>query len=582
MNGITITLSEDLKISIGKLDLESPHLLGRAESGRGDVAQDLRRRGGDGRHPYRATIDETGIRITGLPEDAAPVPQFVPQDVNQAFQVVLDQANVRIATANGTKTVEDVSSDASLSGLLITFTGTVPNVFIPDVVSQLVYEHFCRTCLKTFRDADEGRSASKETSSRFCRSSWPRTFPSLPLCFSPQVVPGPGSGTVTTFSIGSVRSLSAAVQAENFAEGPTDGAVDGGFVPEPPLSLGPPAVGGEVVPQPGGGVGTRTSAGPDRTGRASSVVGFARVRRSVPPTCDDPCDGTIVTEMAGDPEAVAPRGSSRRRFRRAVARGHLEVASPPAIEDASDEDRAAPAVSRAPVKAKRADGAARTFVRSNARVLAAAALLVAGIVIVLLGWYGAANTNILTEQVPYLISGGLLGMALIIVSAVVGSSASLERENRELRRDLTRLLSASGGRSRGGNRAAAPRGASDDGGSTRSPAGAASTSPAVRSSRGSKPRRCRCRKRRTQASPPASSAGPTESGSRRWRACFAPSCSVLANGSVYALAATGVVLIYKTTRILNLGYGALALFTTFIYWQFTVVWGWPLWCPHCS
>jgi branched-subunit amino acid ABC-type transport system permease component len=50
----------------------------------------------------------------------------------------------------------------------------------------------------------------------------------------------------------------------------------------------------------------------------------------------------------------------------------------------------------------------------------------------------------------------------------------------------------------------------------------------------------------------------------------------LANGSVYALAATGVVLIYKTTRILNLGYGALALFTTFIYWQFTVVWGWPL------
>ena len=50
----------------------------------------------------------------------------------------------------------------------------------------------------------------------------------------------------------------------------------------------------------------------------------------------------------------------------------------------------------------------------------------------------------------------------------------------------------------------------------------------------------------------------------------------LANGSVYALAATGVVLIYKTTRILNLGYGALALFTTFIYWQFTVNWGWPL------
>jgi hypothetical protein len=167
--------------------------------------------------------------------------------------------------------------------------------------------------------------------------------------------------------------------------------------------------------------------------------------------------------MAGDPEAVTPPGSSRRRFRRAVARGHLEVAAPPAIEHASSEEEAAPATSRAPAKAKRSDGAARTFVRSNARVLAAAGLLVAGIIIVLLGWYGAANTNILTEQVPYLISGGLLGMALIIVSAVVGSSASLERENRELRRDLTSLLSSSGGRFTGGNLAAAPRSGSDDG-----------------------------------------------------------------------------------------------------------------------
>jgi len=51
----------------------------------------------------------------------------------------------------------------------------------------------------------------------------------------------------------------------------------------------------------------------------------------------------------------------------------------------------------------------------------------------------------------------------------------------------------------------------------------------------------------------------------------------LASGSVYALAATGLVLIYKTTRILNLGYGAMALFTTFIYWQFTVNYHWPLW-----
>jgi hypothetical protein len=148
--------------------------------------------------------------------------------------------------------------------------------------------------------------------------------------------------------------------------------------------------------------------------------------------------------MASDPGAVTPRGSTRRRFRRgASARAHLEVAQAqpsdaretPAAEEGSDRR------TKSRAKTKSSSGSdVRAFARANARLLIAVGLLLTGIVIVLLGWYGAANTNILTEQVPYLISGGLLGMALIIVAAVVGSSASLERENRELRRDLTRLL----------------------------------------------------------------------------------------------------------------------------------------------
>jgi ABC-type branched-subunit amino acid transport system permease subunit len=51
----------------------------------------------------------------------------------------------------------------------------------------------------------------------------------------------------------------------------------------------------------------------------------------------------------------------------------------------------------------------------------------------------------------------------------------------------------------------------------------------------------------------------------------------LVTGSIYALASTGLVLTYKTSGILNLGYGGLALFTTFIHWQFTIEWGWPTW-----
>lgn len=43
----------------------------------------------------------------------------------------------------------------------------------------------------------------------------------------------------------------------------------------------------------------------------------------------------------------------------------------------------------------------------------AAVLLPLGLLVILLGWYGAAHTPYLFEQVPYLISGGLLGLGLV-------------------------------------------------------------------------------------------------------------------------------------------------------------------------
>lgn len=38
-----------------------------------------------------------------------------------------------------------------------------------------------------------------------------------------------------------------------------------------------------------------------------------------------------------------------------------------------------------------------------------------GVLIVLLGWFGASRTSNVYEQIPYLISGGLLGLALVFV-----------------------------------------------------------------------------------------------------------------------------------------------------------------------
>jgi branched-subunit amino acid ABC-type transport system permease component len=51
----------------------------------------------------------------------------------------------------------------------------------------------------------------------------------------------------------------------------------------------------------------------------------------------------------------------------------------------------------------------------------------------------------------------------------------------------------------------------------------------------------------------------------------------IVSGSVYGLASTGIVLTFKTSGILNFGYGALALFTTFIHWELSVGRGVPGW-----
>jgi hypothetical protein len=48
----------------------------------------------------------------------------------------------------------------------------------------------------------------------------------------------------------------------------------------------------------------------------------------------------------------------------------------------------------------------------------AAALMAAGILVIVLGWVGAANSVLIEEQVPYLISGGLLGLALALIGAL--------------------------------------------------------------------------------------------------------------------------------------------------------------------
>src|SRR5919109_3485097 len=61
------------------------------------------------------------------------------------------------------------------------------------------------------------------------------------------------------------------------------------------------------------------------------------------------------------------------------------------------------------------------------QLIAGATLAVLGLVAILLGWYGAANTGIAFEQTPYLISSGLLGVALVFLGGFVCFASSVAR-----------------------------------------------------------------------------------------------------------------------------------------------------------
>jgi hypothetical protein len=73
----------------------------------------------------------------------------------------------------------------------------------------------------------------------------------------------------------------------------------------------------------------------------------------------------------------------------------------------------------------------------------AAVLLPLGLVVILLGWYGASHTPYLFEQVPYLISGGLIGLGLVLTGGLLYFGSWIARSAAQQQRtgeELTGLL----------------------------------------------------------------------------------------------------------------------------------------------
>lgn len=193
---------------------------------------------------YGATIDQNGITLDGVSE---PIPGFINQNLSQKLDLVLTYAGIHIATAETDPSIEDVSGDASLGGLLVKVTGTVPNVFTPQIVNDVIYGQIVPMLPESIRYYIEHSVCLKRDVYPKLPEELAANLPDLPLCFSPNVVPGPGSGGVATFAIGSVRSLSAAVQEVSFGAPPLGGD-DGGLLPGPDLGGITPPIDGGIVP----------------------------------------------------------------------------------------------------------------------------------------------------------------------------------------------------------------------------------------------------------------------------------------------------------------------------------------------
>ncbi len=85
----------------------------------------------------------------------------------------------------------------------------------------------------------------------------------------------------------------------------------------------------------------------------------------------------------------------------------------------------------------------KTFVRSQWDRVGAWGAIALGVVILLIGWLGVSNTVYPAEQLPYIISAGLGGVALIGIGAMLWLSADLRDEWTELH-EIARLLGADG------------------------------------------------------------------------------------------------------------------------------------------
>jgi hypothetical protein len=76
----------------------------------------------------------------------------------------------------------------------------------------------------------------------------------------------------------------------------------------------------------------------------------------------------------------------------------------------------------------------KSYVRSQQDRVGAGVCVLLGALALIIGWFGVSGTALSHEQLSYLVSGGLFGIALIGIGATLWLSADLRDEWRKLDR----------------------------------------------------------------------------------------------------------------------------------------------------